>query len=57
MFVEFTHIDGYKKAINRDRIVSIEIDNETETTLIVLDTGEIVPVSETYENVLKILNQ
>ena len=56
MYIQFTHTEGYPTAVNTDKIANIEIDQETQKTLIVLENGGIIPVEEDFQTVLNKLN-
>lgn len=56
MFLQFTHEAGYILSILKEKINIIEKDEQTGKGLIYLDNKQLIPVNETYEEVLAIIN-
>ena len=56
MYIQLTHKEGYSVAINTDKIASVETDQETGATLVVLENGDIIPIEEDFQTVLDKLN-
>lgn len=56
MYLQLTHETGYLISINNEKISQIEKDSETGKGIIVLDNKQIIPVAETYEEVITLIN-
>lgn len=56
MYIQLTHESGYLVSINSAKISQIEKDAETGKGLIILDNNSLIPVTQTYEEVIAIIN-
>ena len=56
MYIELTHEAGYTISINSAKIAQIEKDTETGKGLIILDNNNLIPVNQTYEEVMTLIN-